>query len=193
MITFYSYTNDCCWRSKAGVLPTPTSYPQSPEEDVIHCLLSNCVCGLSEEPDVAVIWLYILACSGQSCFIPAVPRWFSIVSPCTHIHMPWFGWQMLRSPCGWSSKAGSSELMLCLEWRVNQHKEILGRNDYHLDEMTWVPAWNNLLRLIWYKTMDWLQRSELFYCSGPQFFTSKMRFWNWSCAKSTVAIKKNFF
>ena len=36
-------------------MPTPTSYPQSPEEDVIHCLLSISVCGLSEAPDVAVI------------------------------------------------------------------------------------------------------------------------------------------
>lgn len=36
-------------------MPSPTRYAQSPEEDVIQCLLSICICGLSEESDVAVI------------------------------------------------------------------------------------------------------------------------------------------
>ena len=34
---------------------SPISYPRSPEEDVIHSLLSICICGLCEESDIAVI------------------------------------------------------------------------------------------------------------------------------------------
>lgn len=70
--------------------------------------------------------------------------------------------------------------------------EILGRNDvywvrWHLG--CWVIAWKSLLWLIQYATVDWLQRSELFYCSGPEFLIGEMRFWDGSHARSTVALK----